>query len=369
MRRWPDTLRVSTQGDKCIDDEVYAVVNASYETLQNEKRMDAEIQANNDGQIGDSRKVKRGRIFRDLWSAVQNVDDMVQNQMTKGVQPVMEKAPASDVDMAWKILEDAYRRAGDRVDESHLNTRVVRDAAGRLKAARVSCADIAAMSAAIYLVNSVTSAASRKQDGRGTLAKDTYVDAVTKRLVTIVPSECKDDRALMNSDRGMVVLHKKHGDLEKPYAVLVVLGRALMRLEGKRPDPESGPLDANGEQVRGSRQSGLFVSCGKRYLGIRRFGEHAVRTIHVSMLATSMVEVNIADPKYSDSVNQAVKEVRTSMNVALKQYNTAKSTCDTGWNILDMGHKGRVSERNRKKTRTEESESDLVQEIMATVIS
>lgn len=96
------------------------------------------------------------------------------------------------------------------------------------------------------------------------------------------------------------------------------------------------------------------------------------------MPATKIVDTNITDPEHSEWVKQAVKEIRTSMKVALKHY---KNTYHTGSNIYDMGRARFLEGRVAKKPRTEEidleiraaskkpptEESDLVQEIRDTV--
>lgn len=330
MGKWPDILKTSSQGCLTLDNDLYALVDANYQALQNEMRRRAETQANQDGQIGDSRKVKWGRIFRDPWSSSSKVEYMVNALMEKGIKNVMDQTPQSDVDLCWNILVKAYGRAGELENEDHLYTDDVREAAGRLRGSGISSSDIAVMSAATYLIDSVTSAAVRKQDARRKKAYQTYVDAKTGHLVDVLPFECKDDAALMKADGGMIVLHKKHQDLEKPCSVQIVLGRALMRIEGCELHDSIGPLDASGEQLTISQQRNLFIRAGKTYLGIPRFGEHALRTIQVSMLATCIVDLGIEDPEHNTWVIRAVREVRTSMKVALRHYDAAKNDYFTG---------------------------------------
>lgn len=80
--------------------------------------------------------------------------------------------------------------------------------------------------------DNVASAALKKQISRKTTAENSsYVDARTAHVVTVLPLECKDDAALTNSNGGMIVLRKKHEELERPCAVLTVLGLALSRAQ------------------------------------------------------------------------------------------------------------------------------------------
>lgn len=166
------------------------------------------------------------------------VKGMVTHLMERGVDPVASKVSEEDFNMCWDILETAYRKAEKQKDESHLYPRQVMEGAKHLKKSGVTCEDVSRMTGAICLLDSVSSATIRRQDKRKILAKNTFADISNGRhLADILSSFCKDDVHLMKTEGGMSVIHRKHASIQKAYAILVVLGRALFRLEGFFLDP------------------------------------------------------------------------------------------------------------------------------------
>ncbi|CAN0342228.1 unnamed protein product [Ectocarpus sp. 6 AP-2014] len=142
------------------------------------------------------------------------------------------------VKMCMEVLEDTSgatlkksRYLGKRLDEDHLYPDSYRkqiDAVvDMLWNSGVSASDLASISQGLQILDSLTAACLRPQDWLGCLASQVYVKGT--RLIFVMPPECKNSEALKKSDIGLVVTRAKSDRTEGPYAVMMVIGRRLMR--------------------------------------------------------------------------------------------------------------------------------------------
>lgn len=194
---------------------------------------------------------------------------MVTSLIKDMLKPIMELV-GQNVDLCWEVLKEG-KNPGTRENENHLYTPEVMAAAQRLKDKGVTCERISLFSAALYIIDSFTSACIRKQDKTEMWAMNTFVrqDLIgieADRLVDILPYDCKNGYALRKSDGGQIALHAKNRLIEKAYATMVVIGRGRIKLEGYVLDEQNGPLNPKGQMINSTRRFELFTRISEEIL-------------------------------------------------------------------------------------------------------
>lgn len=125
------------------------------------------------GQIGPGRKYQQGRLANP-WTLAPHVDFMVTSLIKDMLEPIMELV-GQDVDLCWEVLKKEGKNPGASENEDHLFTPEIKAAAQRLKDKGVTCEDLSLFSAALYIIDSFTSACIRKQDKTEMWAMNTFV--------------------------------------------------------------------------------------------------------------------------------------------------------------------------------------------------
>ncbi|ACH46902.1 unknown [Feldmannia species virus] len=336
MGRFPDLLKSSLSGG---DGEFIAYVYKHFHPVQIESRRRATVERNRQNSVGVNRKVKRGRMLEDVEETARLVTDMAERLVVNGVTPVMRFVTESEIDMCWEILRKERWNAGERVNEDHIYTAQVRHVAASLGARGLTCEAVSVMTGALLLIVAFTSPPLRRQCNKRIMPRNTYVELTPggEFLVDILPDDCKDDVALLNSEEGMEMLHRKHEFIERSYAVMIVLGRAFLRLKnGGEIDECVGPLDEHGKVISDDRRNHLFKRAGKNFFGIPRLGEHVCRSIGVTLMLEKAVKMDLSFD--SHIVEAMVRGMRTSKAVARRNYNSSKnSRFVSGMTPYDMG--------------------------------
>lgn len=221
-----------------------------------------------------------------------------------------------------------------------MTTPAIQAAAQILKDSGVTCKDICLMSVALYIIDWFTSAVVRMQDKSNLIAwKTVVVKYDVETLLDVLPDHCKNDYSAMQGPGGMIATHAKHPMIEEPYAVLAVLGRALLRLHGRVLDEQIAPLDEHGQAMAGPARLNLFRRAGWDFLGIPRLGEGIFRTMGITMAVKRLHDEGV-DIKTDEGINRFAREIRSSAKTALRAYNNTKPPHLKGYGILDQGNRG-----------------------------
>ena len=262
---------VKSSLSKAQDLDVLGCIFQAYEPVANDKRNEAAAHENDLARIGHGSKVNAGRTMSDWEKECEFLGKLVKEC---GIDPVMQKIGDAGrreevIAICLKVLEDGGGASmGTRTDENHLYPEAHRESidkvVGVLKGGGVSVEDLERFSGALHILDSLTSACLRPQDSLGCLACRAYIK--NGRLVFRLPSVAKNSVTLLKSAAGMVVNHVKDeattggpffvcvGDVctpyvvasvvsgksgaeaafpfcfAGPYAVMLVIGRRLMRL-------------------------------------------------------------------------------------------------------------------------------------------
>ncbi|CAM9203545.1 unnamed protein product, partial [Ectocarpus sp. 8 AP-2014] len=338
------TLRQRSMPDNDDRDKpVFKKVFQHFRLIANIVRNERGIYLNNQGQIGPGRKYQQGRLANP-WTLAPHVDFMVKSLIIDIVDPIMEKV-GQDVGLCWEVLKKEGKNPGTRENEEHLFTPEIEAAAQRLKDKGVTCEDISLFSAALYIIDSFTSACIRKQDKTEMWAMNTFVrhDLIgieADRLVDILPYDCKNGYALRKSDGGMIALHAKNRLIERAYATMVVVGRARIKLEGYVLDEQNGPLDAKGQMINSTRRFRLFTRISEEFFGLPRLNEGILRSIQITMVVARAL-ANGIDLSIDENMKRVVRECRTTLQRAQKNYTALKPAFADRFDIHSLGIDGR----------------------------
>ena len=197
----------------------------------------------------------------------------MENLLVNFVDPFMSKVPEEDVHLCWGILVEEGYNPGTRENEDHLFTLRVLQAALRLKD-QVTCDDIAKLTEIVFMIDSMTSAAiTRRKDRSKMWARNTFVHRNTGELTDILLAMYKDDESKIGRHHTQ---HVKHDKIKEVYAVMIILGRAVLRLHGHVLDKAIAPLDSEGHELSIDRRAELFHTMGE-FHGIPRFEEQVLR--------------------------------------------------------------------------------------------
>lgn len=249
-----------------------------------------------------------------------------------------QQVPKGGKELSWEVVKTPY---ATRDGEECLQTPAIQEAAQKFKDNGVTCKDISLMSIALYIIDSFTSAVLRMQDKSNLIAWKTVVvkeEGDVETLLSILPDHCKNDYSAMKVPGGMIATHAKHPMIQEPYAVMAVLGRALLRLHGRMLDGQVAPLDDQGQMMSTDRRRKLFNRAGRDFLGIPRLGEGIMRSMGISMAVKRLHDEGI-DIGTDEGMNRFIREIRSSPEVALKAYNNTKPPHLKGYSILDQGNR------------------------------
>lgn len=191
--------------------------------------------------------------------------------------------------MCVEVLKREPRKFGKRKDEKHFrpDDRQV-DIDGTVDAmieGGMTTKVLAALSCALVVFDSVTTACLRNQDTLGSNARDTHI--VTRKgkngtdidiLRAVLPPEFKNRQSPYQTTEGCAVNHTKDDKVKDAYAVMMVIGRPIMRKllavelaeQQKRLKETGGPnvnkkMNAAASQYRLTEKIGPFNAKGKCY--------------------------------------------------------------------------------------------------------
>lgn len=129
---------------------------------------------------------------------------------------------------------------------------------------------VSTISQALLLADSVTSVCLRPEDSLGAQAADTHCISKTNRdgkkvrkVRSVLPAECKNREHLHASKSGVAVNHTKDDVVADGYAVMVVIGRPLMRkLLAKKREEEQSKIKEKGGKNLSKRMNDI----GRKYI-------------------------------------------------------------------------------------------------------
>lgn len=151
------------EDDVVGDMQVFGKVKKYFNPITRETRRAVKVHDNRDGQLGPSRKERKGRMLGDMKEAQACCKEMVATVMTNVVDPFMKKVLEEEVDLSWGMLVEDGKDAGEKTDDKHRDTPAVREAARRLvEVEKVTCREISLLTKAMFLIDCITSAAIRK---------------------------------------------------------------------------------------------------------------------------------------------------------------------------------------------------------------
>lgn len=236
-----------------------------------------------------------------------------------------EQVKPAERALSIRILEEeGEKHAGTRENEDHINTEEVKSVARRLiDEENVTCDEASELTKMVFLVENFTSPPIRMKNKRGLQACHTFIHPTDGLLKDIITNRIKDDDALART--GVLVLtHRKHEMIKEVYAVMVVLGRAVFRLHGCVLDKGICPLDSLGHELNDGNRTQLLKSAGMWFLGLSDFTEHITRTFQLTLLIDKCIKLGRA-PEQCPVVKQALREMHTTMNIAMTHYNIRKN--------------------------------------------
>lgn len=315
------------------DAAFFKQVRDEFGPILTEKRNTSDIRNNNEGQLGDSTKVMRGRMLEDVWFLQALIRNMVASLMKKVVRPFMLKIPGEYRELCWDVLvKEGLGEPGKRTNEDHLKTPEIQAAARYVTSPdreelRVTCKDVSLLSAALCMIDFVTSSPVRRQARYGQYARNTLVHKHDGRLTDVLPDHGKNAKT-KRKEGIKTIRHIKHRMIEKEYAVLVVLGRAVLREHGCALDKTIGPLNSKGEMFGTSKRSSLLTKMGVEHLHIPYFGEHILRSYQMSMQAQKCVSRGVVPEQDLETITM-VDDMDGSMVTTMKFYNQLKYNSTT----------------------------------------
>lgn len=143
---------------------------------------------------------------------------------------------------------------------------------------------------------------------------------VTEALLAL---ENKNTRSTDKSPDGTCITHFKAPEMEKEFAVMLVVLRLLMRKllpEGQRLCDEVGPFTASGEVFTDTQLQHLFEHVGWNLLGILKWGYNINRSLQVSNTCNGFQQAKDANSALMWSVHH---QSRMSKDQMQSNYNQA----------------------------------------------
>ena len=267
------------------------------------------------------------------------LEDLVSHN---GIDSFMDRLPNKDevVKMCNDVLEMNPGKIGKHKNEDHFYPKEFRDridgVVDHLRAHEITRSDISLFSCALTVMDSVLTAALRKQDTLGQLARDLHrlkcKDVHGKDIAVtrcLLPKEFKNKKSLQNSTCGVVVNHTKDEKCAGAYAVMAVIGRRVMRrllddeANGSGLADNLGPFDENGKVFTPGAITRLYKYLGQRCMGLSHFGHHIIRSNHATAVAMYCVRKGLSVE------DQAVKDLfalaRHGENQRLRFYTHVKA--------------------------------------------
>lgn len=334
------TARLSKTLDR--DLEVFALMDKEYEPVAQAKKVKAEIHENGLARHGDGSKCDKGRMLAVDDEAADEAYKRMEDMMVRNsIEPVMSRLPDWDTTtrMCVDVLKREPRKFGKRENEKHFcpkDKRVeIECTVDAMIEGGMTTTILSALSCALVVTDSVTTACLRNEDTLGSDAKDVHIverkDANDKDvdvLRAILPPEFKNRESLNSTTLGCAVNHSKSDVVKDAYAVMMVIGRPIMRKllakelaeeqqrlkkEGKsnkvinaaakkyRLAEKVGPFNKNGKCYGNKELYELFKYVGKRALGLPFFGPNILRTVHVTRVVKYCIKNGI-DSNHPDVV-------------------------------------------------------------------
>lgn len=333
----------SSHSKRKADLDVFDIIKGGYHSVSQEKRSEKGVIENENERIAFGAKFNKGRTHLvgsdECLQGFLLLEELVSRN---GIDSFMEKLPDKDdiVKMCNEALEMNPRK---RENEDHLcppefKQRIEAIVDELVEGNKVTRSDISLLSCSLTVLDSLLTAALRKQDILGQLAKDLYRMkckdvhgndvAITRCLL---PRYFKNKKALENSTCGVVVNHTKHEKCEGAYAVMAVIGRKVMRrllekeaekdlaelrkkggctekalervAESYALTPHLGPFDDKGRVFTPSQVTGMYKWLGQRTMGLSHFGTHIIRSNHATAVAMYCVRTGLSHD------DQAVKDL------------------------------------------------------------
>lgn len=298
-------------------------IKSAYHYVSKEKRSDKSVVENDNEKIAFGNKWAKGRTHLVGSAECMNGYLLLEDLVTRnGIDSFMDKLPDEDqvVKMCNEVLEMNPKKIGKHKNDDHFCPAEFKDRIDKIVQhlidEKVSRSDISLFSCASTVVDSVLTAALRKQDTLGQLARDLHrlkckdvhgKDVAITRC--LLPRFFKNKRALDNSTCGVVVNHTKDDKVAGAYAVMAVIGRRVMcRLlddEAVQSEltPQLGPFDKNGRVFTPSAMTNMYKWLGQPTMGISHFGHHIIRSNHATAVAMYCVRNSLSVD------HQAVKDL------------------------------------------------------------
>ncbi|CAM9311581.1 unnamed protein product, partial [Hapterophycus canaliculatus] len=216
---------------------VFRILVDGYEPVASDKKNEVNAHENSLSRLGNGSKKDKGRLF-DVQEWNNRVDWMGDLVEKNGIRPIMDKIGDVDrqkevVAMCLEVLHDkGGKLLGKRENEDHLYPveyeERIDEVINVLSGAGVSAQDLEMFSCALHILDSLTAACLRPPDSLWFPACKAH--RKRGKLVFVLPPVGKNSNTLVKSVLGMVVNHTKADRTAGAYAVMIVIGRRLMRI-------------------------------------------------------------------------------------------------------------------------------------------
>ena len=240
----------------------------------------------------------------------------------------------------------------------------------------------------------MTAACLRPEDYLGCQAADTHCikkinrdGEEVKKVRSVLPAECKNRESLHASKNGVAVNHTKDDVVADGYAVMIVVGRPLMRKllanrreEEQRKEKEKGgpnvskrvndigrkyrltdklcPFTEDGQAYDRAKLFDMYKYVGMRALGIPFFGPNVLRTVHVTKVVRHCLLKGI-DPDHPDVV-RLIALARHGEDERMKTYNLMKAeVVELGGNSFGYVNRGINSTSGASSESSEQATGEL----------
>ncbi|CAM9812831.1 unnamed protein product, partial [Ectocarpus sp. 12 AP-2014] len=319
----PARQRSMPDGDK-KDRMFFDKVSEYLLPTSREKRAAVDREKDEEGQGGYTRKVLNGSIHADVGETHRLMVEAVETVYNGFLSDFVNMFKATELDLSWEIVEKRGEGGvGTSKNEDHLYTEETKAVAQRLiDEEGVTCDYASEVTKFMFLSDRFMSMPIRRGSHEKMRARDTFSNPKEKGLFgDYIWDTVKDEQGRQK----LSFIHWKHKKITDAYVLMVVYLRAVFRLHhGDQIAPEIFPLDAHGRQMD-QYNRGLFIkTAGKWFLGLPEFHEHILRNVLLTLAIDMCVEAGV-DPETSLVIKQLVKEMHTTMKVAMEHYNEERN--------------------------------------------
>lgn len=345
------------------DRKLVNLFKEDYVRIADRKKCEAKRHEGELAKLGDGRKAHDGKTFPAGSPEYKLVWFMFQLAKRNGVDPIMNLLDEDDINLCLDILDTEPHLSGVYENEDHLaplhHKERIAGIIHKLTENGITMNDLCLFGYGFHLMDSVTAGCLRPSDSIGCQAA--RVHALRGAMNFVMPRGAKNEEALLESELGLALVHRKSKHCEKPAAVMIVIVRKMIRglllEEGKGHELGSGvgPFTEKGKCFNLSQLRELYKYVGERALGLCNFTHNILRTMHVTEVSLDCLKKGV--PMDGDEIqalsnasrhgSATIKHYRLSINaVHVAEHGTNKGLTDTVRNLHGDGPEAAVSAKD-----------------------